>query len=544
MIPIALNEMTLEEQIGQLFMVGFAGTEPSQGIIDMISRYRVGGIILFSRNVRDTRQVLELTRSLQDIAHTAGHRYPLLIAIDQENGMVQRLGRGATQFPGNMALGAVGSEQMVYDVALATGRELRALGLNMNLAPVVDVNNNPANPVIGVRSFGEDPHQVARLAAAAVRGYREAGVIATLKHFPGHGDTAVDSHLSLPTLPFSLQRLENVELVPFRAGIEAGAESVMSAHIAFPAITGQADLPATLAPAIIRGLLREKLGFNGLVISDCLEMQAVAETVGIARGSVLALQAGIDLVLISHLYSRQQSGIAAVMEAVQLGVLPEETVRQAVERVLLLKSQHLSWENLPSDSVPSWVGGAEHRQLRDRAYELSTTLVRNDDGLIPLHLQPHERIVVLSSAKDMRTQAEDRRYSTVFFVESIQQYHANVEPVTIPANITAQEALEQVLSATSQTDLILMVTVNAILDVQQTELMRSLLQAGRRVIGLAVGIPYDLLAFPQLRTYLVTYESTDPALAAATRVLFGQVEPKGHLPVSLPVDDSKRDERP
>ncbi|HET9921588.1 MAG TPA: glycoside hydrolase family 3 N-terminal domain-containing protein, partial [Ktedonobacteraceae bacterium] len=242
MIPIALNEMTLEEQIGQLFMVGFAGTEPSQGIIDMISRYRVGGIILFSRNVRDTRQVLELTRSLQDIAHTAGHRYPLLIAIDQENGMVQRLGRGATQFPGNMALGAVGSEQMVYDVALATGRELRALGLNMNLAPVVDVNNNPANPVIGVRSFGEDPHQVARLAAAAVRGYREAGVIATLKHFPGHGDTAVDSHLSLPTLPFSLQRLENVELVPFRAGIEAGAESVMSAHIAFPAITGQADL--------------------------------------------------------------------------------------------------------------------------------------------------------------------------------------------------------------------------------------------------------------------------------------------------------------
>lgn len=458
--------------------------------------------------------------------------------------MVQRLGRGATQFPGNMALGAVGSEQMVYDVALATGRELRALGLNMNLAPVVDVNNNPANPVIGVRSFGEDPHQVARLAAAAVRGYREAGVIATLKHFPGHGDTAVDSHLSLPTLPFSLQRLENVELVPFRAGIEAGAESVMSAHIAFPAITGQADLPATLAPAIIRGLLREKLGFNGLVISDCLEMQAVADTVGIARGSVLALQAGIDLVLISHLYSRQQSGIAAVMEAVQLGVLPEETVRQAVERVLLLKSQHLSWENLPSDSVPSWVGGAEHRQLRDRAYELSTTLVRNDDGLIPLHLQPHERIVVLSSAKDMRTQAEDRRYSTVFFVESIQQYHANVEPVTIPANITAQEALEQVLSATSQTDLILMVTVNAILDVQQTELMRSLLQAGRRVIGLAVGIPYDLLAFPQLRTYLVTYESTDPALAAATRVLFGQVEPKGLLPVSLPVDDSLRDERP
>ena len=533
MMPVAIDEMTLEEQIGQLFVVGFSGTAPVQEIIAMISQYHVGGVILFSRNIQDTQQVLDLTGSLQDIAKAAGHRYPLFIAIDQENGTVQRLGKSATQFPGNMALGAIASEQVAHDIALATGREMRALGLNMNFAPVVDVNNNPANPVIGVRSFGENPQEVARLAAAAVRGYREAGVIATLKHFPGHGDTAVDSHLSLPTLPFSLERLENVELMPFRSGTEAGAESVMSAHIAFPAITEQPDVPATLSPAIIRGLLREKLGFDGVAISDCLEMQAVADTVGIARGSVLALQAGIDLVLISHLYPRQQSGIEAVIEAVQSGELPYETIRLAVERVLKLKSQRLSWENLPAGAVPSWVGGAEHRQLRDRAYELSTTLVRNDDALVPLHLQSAERIVVLSSTKDMRTQAEDRQYSTAHFVEDIRHYHENVERMTIPADMTAQEAYEQVLAATRATDLILMVTVNAHLDAQQAALMRSLLPSARRVIGLAVGIPYDLLAFPQLRTYLVTYEATDPALAAAAKVLFGQVEPKGHLPVSL-----------
>src|SRR5215469_13507668 len=264
--------MTLEKQIGQLLVAGFRGTTPSPEIIDLIRNYHVGGIILFSRNVQDAQQVLELTHSLQLIAKTAGHATPLLIAIDQENGMVRRLGKGTTQFPGNMALGATGSEQVVYDVAQATGSELKALGINMNLAPVVDVNNNPANPVIGVRSFGEDPHQVARLAAAAVKGYRAAGVISDLKHFPGHGDTAVDSHLALPVISRTLEQLEAIELVPFSSGIEAGADSVMIAHISFPDMLGksafytqQEALPATVSPAIVRGLLREKLGFEGVL---------------------------------------------------------------------------------------------------------------------------------------------------------------------------------------------------------------------------------------------------------------------------------------
>jgi len=531
---LSFDDLTLEEQIGQLFMVGFRGTTPSPEILDMISRYHVGGVILFSRNVQDTQQVLELTGSLQEAARAAGHRFPLLIAIDQENGAVQRLGRGATQFSGNMALGAIGSEQIAHDIAFATGRELRALGLNMNLAPVVDVNNNPANPVIGVRSFGEDPQQVARLAAAVVRGYQEAGVIATLKHFPGHGDTSTDSHLSLPTLPFSVERLARVELVPFRAGIEIGADCVMSAHIAFPAITGRADIPATLSPAIIQGLLRAQLGFGGVVISDCLEMQAVADTVGIARGSVLALQAGIDLVLISHLYWRQQSGLEATLQAVQSGELPYTTVRQAVERVLQLKSRRLSWESLLSGAVPSWVGGVEHRRLSEHAYDLSTTLVRNDDGLVPLRLQPHERILVIASSKDMRSQAEDRQYSSVPLVESLRRYHEKVESLTIPADLK-EEDIPQLLAASGQFDLVLMVTVNANRDPQQAALMRALLQSGQRVIGLAVGTPYDLLAFPTLRTYLVTCEPTGPAQVAAAKVLFGQVESKGRLPVSLPL---------
>jgi beta-N-acetylhexosaminidase len=529
-----LNGMTVEEQVGQLFMVGFQGIIPSPEIREMIERYHVGGVILFSRNVEDTQQVLELTYDLQEIARAAGHRYPLLIAIDQENGAVQRLGKGATQFPGNMALGAIGEEQIVYNIALATGRELRALGLNVNLAPVVDINNNPANPVIGVRSFGENPYKVARLAGAAVRGYQEAGISATLKHFPGHGDTAVDSHLSLPVLPFSLERLERVELVPFQSGIQGGVDCVMSAHIAFPVLNGGENIPATLSPTVIRGLLREKLGFGGVVISDCLEMQAIANTVGVARGSVLALQAGIDIVLISHRYERQRSGLEAVGEAVEADELMREAVQQAAERVLKLKSQRLSWESVPAGEVPMWVGGVEHRHLSERAYRLSTTLVRNEDKLIPLRLQPHERILVIASAKDMRSQAEDRRYTSDFLVRKIRHYHERVESIVFAADLK-DEDVARVLATSGEFDLVVMVTVNANLDKQQAALMQALLQAGRRVIGIAVNSPYDLLAFPQLRTYLVTYEPTEAAQAAAVEVLFGQVEPMGRLPVSLPL---------
>src|SRR5689334_1561820 len=207
--------MTLEEQIGQLLMVGFWGTTPSQEIIDLIQRYHIGNIILFSRNIDGSQQVLELTQQLQELAKAAGQHYPLLIAIDQENGIVQRLGDVATIFPGNMTLGAIDSEDIAYKVAEATGNELKVLGINMNLAPVVDVNNNPSNPVIGVRSFGEDPSLVARLGAAMVKGYDAAGIISCLKHFPGHGDTSTDSHLWLPVISGTLQRLEDVELVPF-----------------------------------------------------------------------------------------------------------------------------------------------------------------------------------------------------------------------------------------------------------------------------------------------------------------------------------------
>ncbi|MFL5627447.1 MAG: beta-N-acetylhexosaminidase [Ktedonobacteraceae bacterium] len=531
------TDMTLEEQIGQLLMVGFWETVPSQEIIDLIQHYHVGSIILFSRNIQNLLQVFELTQSLQAIARAAGHRRPLLIAIDQENGNVRRLGQDATIFPGNMTLGAIGSEQVTYEVAQAAGRELKALGINMNLAPVADVNNNPANPAIGVRSFGEDPHEVARLTAAAVRGYRAAGVIATLKHFPGHGDTAIDSHLALPTIPSTLERLEAIELVPFRSGIEAGAPSVMTAHIYLPHIMSHDVLPATISPAVIQGLLRERLGFTGVVISDCMEMNAITETVGAERGALMALQAGNDLVLVSHTHPLQKASFATIRAALENGELAPDVVRQAAERVLQLKDRYLSWDNLPTPSALADVGSAAHQQLRDRAYELSITLVRNQQALIPLHLAPHERILVLSQHNGAFSQAVDKYFSLEYLAACIRRRHENVQAISAPPLPTEdeyQQQILQILQTAGEVDVIIMATVNANLDQQQAKMMQGLMQTGRRVIGIAVGTPYDLLAFPQLGTYLVTYEYSQPALDAVVRVLFGEIQAQGHLPVSLP----------
>jgi beta-N-acetylhexosaminidase len=527
--------MTLEEQIGQLLMVGFWGPTPSSEIIDLIQRHHVGNIILFSRNIRNAQQVLELTQNLQKIAKEAGQRYPLLIAIDQENGIVQRLGEAATIFPGNMALGAIGSEEIAYKVALATGMELKALGINMNLAPVVDVNNNPANPVIGVRSFGEDSRQVALLGAAMVKGFRAAGILSCLKHFPGHGDTAVDSHLELPVIPYTLQRLEALELVPFRSGIEAGAESAMIAHVAFPALAEQGTIPATLSTAIIQGLLREQLGFNGIILSDCMEMKAISDTFGTERAAVMALQAGIDLVLVSHEYIHQRGSIKAIQAVVQSHKLSAQAIRKAAERVVRLKERYLSWDDKPTTTtLPACIGCEDHIQLQGQAYELSTTLVRNDEALLPLHLDSGERIVVLSPQRNTMSMVEDRYYSDELLVNILQLYHSSVKLVpVVPGPV--EDACKMMLQTTSEADIFIIATVNAHLDEQQAELVRCLISSGRRIIGMAVRNPYDLQAFPQLRTYLVTYEYTRPALVAAVRVVFGEKQAKGHLPVSIPV---------
>jgi beta-N-acetylhexosaminidase len=540
---------SLEQRIGQVFMAGFSGTEPSDGILELIERHHLGGVILFSRNIASAAQALALTQQLQTAARAAGEPAPLLIATDQENGLVRRLGPDSTTFPGNMALGAIGSEQITFDVARATGEELRALGINMNLAPVVDVNNNPDNPVIGIRSFGEDPALVARLGTAAVRGYRAAGVISTLKHFPGHGDTAVDSHRALPSISATRVRLDAVELVPFRAGIAAGADIVMIGHIYLPALMGDTPTPTSLSPAVIGGLLREGLGFPGVVVTDCLEMDAVAETVGVARGAVLALQAGADLVMVSHRLDRQLAAIEAVRTAVESGELSAERIAEAAARVALLKQRTLAWSGLPTEDGLSVVGSEAHRRLRDAAYTQTTTVVRDTPGKLPLRLAAGQRLLIVASPTANITRASDVAFAGEALLEAVRQRHANVDAVTIAAPGAAgaagaagavgaagdiDEEVERALAAVRAADAVILVTFNAHLDRAQQAIMHRLAAAGRPTLGIAVCDPYDAAALPEVGTYLATYDYSPPALRAVAAVLFGQTPAAGHLPVTLP----------
>lgn len=528
-----LDTPSLEQQLGQLFAVGFPGTTPTPEILDLIRRRHVGGVILFSRNFRSAPQALELTSALQAAAREAGHPAPLLVMTDQENGLVRRLGRDSTIFPGNMALGAAGSESLTREVAAASGRELAAQGINMNLAPVVDVNNNPANPVIGVRSFGEDPHLVARLGIAAMRGYHAGGVIAALKHFPGHGDTATDSHLALPVIPASRERLDRLELVPFVRGIEAGAACVLVAHVALPALMpADAILPASLSPAVVRDLLRQRLGFDGVVLTDCLEMDAVSQGVGVAAGAVHALHAGNDLVLISHRIDRQLAGLDAALDAVRSGALPIERIHESAGRILRLKRRHLSWDSLPTATGLALIGDPASRRLAAEAYAASTTLVRDRDSQLPLRLDPDAHLLVVAATGSI-TQAADVAFDANALLASVRRYHGHAAGIRLTPE-APDEGIAAAAEAARRAEAVLLVTVNAHLDDAVRLAATRVAAAARRVVGIAACNPYDAATFPGVGAYLATYDYSPPALDAAIDVVFGAAPARGRLPVSLP----------
>ncbi|MCY0864480.1 MAG: beta-N-acetylhexosaminidase, partial [Sulfobacillus sp.] len=335
---------------GQVLMAGFDGTEPNQAIRDLIQSHHVGNIILFSRNVANARQLRSLTAGLQELAREAGQPWPLLIATDQENGMVRRLPPDIPGLPGNMALAATGDPALVQEVGMVTGQLLRAVGINMDLAPVLDVNNNPDNPVIGVRSYGDRADRVARFGAAMIRGLEAGGVLACGKHFPGHGDTVVDSHRALPEIPHDWERLRQVELPPFIHAMQNGLDAVMTAHIVFRAVDSR---PATLSEPILTGWLRKSFGFNGVILTDCLEMDAIQKTVGAAQGAVDALKAGADIVLVSHSRQQQLAALNAIVAAVASGELPQSRLQDAARRVQTMKSRRLGdWNRYRASLEP------------------------------------------------------------------------------------------------------------------------------------------------------------------------------------------------
>nr|WP_244226724.1 glycoside hydrolase family 3 protein [Paenibacillus protaetiae] len=438
--------------------------------------------------------------------------------------MVARLTDGVTLMPGNMAIGATGSADAAYETALICGEELRLLGITMNYAPCLDVNNNPANPVINVRSYSDSAAVVAELGTAAVRGYQAAGVAATVKHFPGHGDTDVDSHHALPVLLHERKRLDMIELKPFRAAIQAGTDAIMTAHVGLPALD-PSGVPSTLSKPVITGLLREELGYDGVVVTDCLEMDAIDKLYGPGRGAVMALQAGADMVLVSHTYEKQVAALEAVAQAVETGELPASRVEEALNRVMRLK-QKLELEKplKPWEQVEKRIGTPGNRAIAAKWSEASVTLVKNEGGLLPLRKDANTLvlwpdIVPVSVADEML--AGD---GTLGGCLSGRLERLTERSMSEADPLEGLDSFEQIIVATY--------------DAAKHETERSIAQqviaaAGDRTIAVSVRNPHDLNLYPAAQAYLAVYECRPLALQSLAKVLTGELAPSGRLPLEL-----------
>lgn len=533
-IDLMLEQMTLAQKAGQLVMTGFPGNEPGTEAETLVRDYCVGGVVLTARQTPDTAQTARTTGRLQELAAASAScaGVPLFIAADQEGGYVVRL-RGPHLFPGNMALGAIGSAGRAREVARAIGLELKAAGINMNLAPVLDVNSNPQNPVIGVRSFGEDAAAVAELGAAYIAGLHDAGVLAVAKHFPGHGDTAVDSHISLPSVPHARERLDRVELVPFRRAIDTGVDAVMTSHVTFPAIEPIPGLPATLSAKVLTGLLREELGFAGLIITDALEMKAIVDNFGLAEAAVKAVEAGADIVLVGWPTDWRQAcrAVEAIMAAVKEGKVSEERLNASVRRILRAKLAAGLWKEASATTA------AESAALAETVAGEAVTLVRDRDRRLPLNPQDTSSVLVIMPQLSSITRVEETDPASAGLAAYLRRYLPRAEVTGAFMSLRpGKEERERLVKLAQEHEVVVVATYYAwsASYIGQAELVLELMRAGREPVVTALREPYDLLRFPEVGTYIATYSANPESLEALAAVLTGRREATGRLPVSLP----------
>ncbi|KAK2823894.1 hypothetical protein FQN49_007513 [Arthroderma sp. PD_2] len=530
--------MSVEEikrDLGQLFIVGFDGLTPNEDIKRLIRPpYSIGNVILFQRNVRDADQLITLTNELQEIARDAGHSRPLFIAIDQENGWVAQIRDPiAAQLPGSMALGAAGSTEDATRVARATGELLDALGINMNYAPVCDVNSEPSNPVIGVRSPGDNGTSVGRIASAFAQGLREKKIVPCVKHFPGHGDTKVDSHVGLPIVEKSREELEACELIPFRRAAAEKVEAIMTSHIVLPALD-ESKLPVTLSKSCV-DFLRNDLQYDGLLVSDCLEMDAIRKYYGTEEGAAMALAAGVDCAMVCHTFEAQTGACSAVYKALEEGEMTYDSVSKSVARVAKLKDRFVSWESVFANRKPELLTELRfsHEKLAAEIYARSTTLAWDTQNALPL--SPEQKLVYVYpvTAEEGSKALPTVPYIPLKFAAIIKEYHQSMIECPVQEG-AALEDDEEAKVKISQADAVILVTKNAKLSKHQEKLASTVAGLSSKVITVAICGPYDFLDDTELiKTYLTIYEPTTEAFLPAIKIIFGHIKPAGKLPVSL-----------
>ncbi len=455
----------------------------------------------------------------------------MLISVDQEGGQLMTIGGDATPLPGNMALGATDSDEFAERAGKVLGTELAAMGININYSPSCDVNVNPKNPVVGIRSFGENPQMVARLASAMIKGIQSAGVAATAKHFPGHGDTDTDSHIGLPRVSHSLERLQSVELPPFKSAIKADVKLMMTAHVALPVIDGPQAPPATLSRKILTNMLREELGFRGVTITDAMDMKAIPQGEALGENAVQAVSAGADLLLLTSDPLDQRRVHSSLLRAATEGRFDQNEMNASLERIASLK-KWLEEFSLTRPDI-SVVGCKEHRRLADELAERSITLVRDQNKLMPLHLTNEQKIAVVTPQPIDLTPADTSSYVVPTLAAEIRRYHPSVDELVV-AHLPSERDIAGVLEKIRKYDLIIAGTINAFNNPSQISLVCEILKIKIPTIVVAMRLPYDLASFEGAPAFICTYSILQQSMQALARAMFGQIQFHGHLPVSIP----------
>ncbi|MBN1283920.1 MAG: hypothetical protein JXB47_00825 [Anaerolineae bacterium] len=516
-----LAAMTPEQRVGQMFLVTLWGEELSAASRRLIETYAPGGVVLFEHNMGTPWAVTALTNAMQEAAAASGAGVPLFVATDQEGGVTSRLllEDGFTAFPVSQVLTAAGDPANAAAVGRAIAEELRAVGINMNLAPVADLETNRGSLVMKRRTFGADPAMAARMVAAFIEGTQAAGVVATAKHFPGHGDTAQDSHTGLPVVEHDLEALRRRELVPFQAAVDAGVSAVMAAHIWFPALEPVERRPASLSYPILTGLLRAEMGFDGLIVTDALSMNAIDRAYAYGEAATLAIEAGVDLVAFGMVgLEDQQAAIDAVIEAVRAGAIPQARIDASVRRILAVKARFglLDWAPLDPQAAAGALNAEAHRALVAGLFPQAATLVRDDSALLPLRQDQNNLLVFLTGYGDVAGDCR-RRILGLRLVE--------MSGVPGPDNRAA------ILNAAQYADTVVILTDDAIDTPQQAAVVRAL--PPEKTVVIALRSPYDLLAFPEVSGYVALYTPLPGARAVICDLLAGDIEPRGVLPAPL-----------
>ena len=524
-----------ETMLGRL-MLAFNGTTVPRWLEERLATAPAAGVTLFrAPNLRNPAQVRRLTAGLQAAARrrAGSDRLPLLIATDQEGGQLLALGDGFTPFGSPMSIGATGDAALAERVGRAIGRELRAVGVNVNYAPVLDVASNPANPALGIRSFGDDPAAVGRLAAAWLTGLQSAGVAGVGKHFPGIGAAAEDTHLNLAVVDRSRPELGARELPPFRAAIEAGIHLVMSGHFASPGLSGSRALPATLSRRVMDALLRDELGFDGVTITDALDMQALPQDATQAVDVVAAIRAGVDLLLATPDRRAQRRIESALRRAAEVELFDADAVHASEARIARLRRWLAGFEAPGLDVV----GSAEHAAIARELAERSLTLVRDEPRLLPLRLGANAGVLAIMPAPRDLTPADTSSYVAPGLAAALRARHGAVDEIVTGHPPTDAE-VAAILARASGYDAIVVGTISATADPAQAALVNALLATGRPVVTVALRTPWDLASYPRATTNVCTYSILPESMAALAAALLGEgpssAEPfPGRLPVAI-----------